>query len=229
MATGQLIGMEALIRWQEPDKGLIMPKKFIPLAEKSGLIHHVGDWVADAACRQAATWIAQGYDVPKMSINVSAEQFRRSHLPSSIKRLLGHYGLEASQLTIELTESALMLDPDHCRRLLRDLKVLGVGLSIDDFGTGFSSLSSLRQYPIDELKIDRSFIDEVGSNPDDRAITQTILAMASTLGLSVVAEGVETEQQATILREMACPAGQGYLFAKPLSADEMVGRLRQRV
>lgn len=229
MATGHLIGMEALIRWQEPDKGLIMPNKFIPLAEKSGLIHHVGDWVADAACRQVATWIAQGYEVPRMSINVSAEQFRRSHLPSSIKRLLGHYGLEASQLTIELTESALMLDPEHCRRLLRDLKVLGVGLSIDDFGTGFSSLSSLRQYPIDELKIDRSFIDEVGSNPDDRAITQTILAMASTLGLSVVAEGVETEQQAATLREMACPAGQGYLFAKPLSAEEMVGRLRQRV
>ncbi|PTD97254.1 EAL domain-containing protein [Pseudothauera lacus] len=228
MTSGVLIGMEALVRWQEPKTGLIMPNKFIPLAERSGLINHVGDWVADAACRQVAAWTAQGYDVPRISINVSAEQFRQSHLPSTIRRLLTHYRLEAHQLTIELTESALMADPEHCRRLLRDLKVLGVGLSIDDFGTGFSSLSSLRRYPIDELKIDRSFIDELVSNPDDRAITQTILAMASTLGLSVVAEGVETEHQARTLREMACPAGQGYLYARPLTATEMCTRLALR-
>ena len=229
LKTGRMIGMEALVRWQEPEKGLIMPGKFIAIAEKSGLIHHVGDWVADAACRQVATWIAQGYEVPRMSINVSAEQFHRSHLPSTIGRLLSHYGLEASQLTIELTESALMLDPDHCLHLLRELKVLGVGLSIDDFGTGFSSLSSLRRYPIDELKIDRSFVDEVGSNPDDRAITQTILAMATTLGLSVVAEGIETEHQADTLRKMVCPAGQGYLFAMPLTVEEMQERLAPRI
>ena len=228
LQTGKLVGMEALVRWQHPEKGLIMPGKFIPMAEKSGLIHHVGDWVADAACRQLASWVAQGYQVPRLSINVSAEQFRRPHLPATIQRLINHYNLDATLLTIELTETALMVDPEQCQRMLRDLKVLGVALSIDDFGTGFSSLSSLRRYPIDELKIDRSFIDELGSNPDDRAITRTILAMAETLGLSVVAEGIETQEQLDALHQMACPAGQGYLFAMPLSTEEMAARMTRR-
>jgi two-component system CheB/CheR fusion protein len=184
--------------------------------------------VADAACHQLASWIAQGYEVPRLWINVSAEQFRRPHLPATIERLIGHYNLNATLLTIELTETALMLDADQCLRLLRDLKVLGVNLSVDDFGTGFSSLSSLRRYPIDELKIDRTFIDEVGSNPDDRAITQTILAMADTLGLSVVAEGIETQQQLDALHQLGCPAGQGYFFAVPLTADEVAARLPRR-
>ena len=198
------------------------------MAEKSGLIHHVGDWVADAACHQLATWIALGFDVPRLSINVSAEQFRRPHLPATFQRLIAHYQLDATLLTIELTETALMVDPDQCLRMLRDLKVLGVSLSIDDFGTGFSSLSSLRKYPIDELKIDRSFINEVGSNPDDRAITRTILAMADTLGLSVVAEGIETREQLDALNHMACPSGQGYFFAMPLSAEEMAARMTKK-
>jgi len=229
LSTGKLVGMEALVRWQHPTKGLIMPGKFIPMAEKSGLIHHVGDWVANAACHQLASWITQGYQVPRLSINVSAEQFRRPHLPATIQRLIAHYKLDATLLTIELTETALMVDQDQCLRMLRDLKVLGVQLSIDDFGTGFSSLSSLRRYPIDELKIDRSFIDEVSVNPDDRAITQTILAMANTLGLSVVAEGIETAQQLDALNQMVCPIGQGYFFAAPLSAEEMTTRLAKRL
>lgn len=229
MKTGKLLGMEALVRWGHPEMGLVMPGKFIPMAEKSGLIHHVGDWVADAACRQMASWIALGYDVPQLSINVSAEQFRRPLLPATIERLIAHYHLDATLLTIELTETALMLDPDQCLRMLRDLKVLGVKLSIDDFGTGFSSLSSLRRYPIDELKIDRSFIDEVGSNPDDLAITQTILAMAETLGLSVVAEGIENQQQFDALNQLACPVGQGYFFAVPLTVEEMTRRLARRI
>lgn len=228
LRTGRLTGMEALVRWQHPEKGLVLPGKFIPMAEKSGLIHHVGDWVANTACHQLASWIAQGYDVPRLSINVSAEQFRRPHLPSTLARLINHYHLDATLLTVELTESALMQDPDQCLRLLRDLKVLGVALSVDDFGTGFSSLSSLRRYPIDELKIDHCFIDEVGSNPDDRAITQTILAMADTLGLSVVAEGIETQEQLDALHHLGCPTGQGYFFAVPLSADEMALRLPRR-
>jgi two-component system CheB/CheR fusion protein len=228
LKTGKLTGMEALVRWQHPDKGLVLPGKFIPMAEKSGLIHHVGDWVANTACHQVASWIAQGYDVPRLSINVSAEQFRRPHLPSTLARLINHYHLDATLLTVELTESALMQDPDQCLRLLRDLKVLGVTLSVDDFGTGFSSLSSLRRYPIDELKIDHCFIDEVGSNPDDRAITQTILAMADTLGLSVVAEGIETQEQVDALHHLGCPTGQGYFFAVPLSVEEMTLRLPRR-
>lgn len=226
--SGDLVGLEALVRWRHPEMGLVLPGRFISIAEKSGLIHHVGEWVADAACRQLASWDAQGYVVPRLSINVSAEQFHRSHLPATIKRLLAHYHLDASRITIELTETALMLDPDHCLRLLRDLKALGVGLSVDDFGTGYSSLSSLRQYPIDELKIDRGFIDEVAFNPDDRAITQTILAMAKVLGLSVVAEGVETQQQLDALRELQCPAGQGYLFSEPLGVEEITEQLPMR-
>lgn len=222
-----LVGMEALVRWNHPDEGLVMPDKFIPMAEQSGLIHHLGEWVADEACRQLASWITQGYAVPQLSINVSAEQFRRSNLPSSIERLLAHYHLDANLLTLEVTETVLMLEGGHTQSLLRDLKALGVKLSIDDFGTGYSSLGALRRYPIDELKIDRTFIDEIGTNPDDGAITQTILAMASNLGLSVIAEGIETEQQLDSLRKMECPAGQGNIFALPLSADEARSWLKQ--
>lgn len=223
--SGELIGIEALVRWQHPEKGLVLPGKFIPLAEKSGLIHHVGEWVNEAACRQLASWGAQGYKVPRLSINVSAEQFRRSHLSASIQRLIAHYHLDATQLTIEMTETALMQEPDNCQRLLRDLKALGVKVSIDDFGTGYSSLSSLRRYPIDELKIDRSFVDEVGSNPDDRALTQTILAMAEALGLSVIAEGVETQEQLDVLRNLGCRAGQGYFLGMPLTVEEISAQL----
>ena len=226
--SGTVIGIEALLRWQHPEKGLVMPEKFIAMAEKVGLIHHVGEWVANAACRQLATWVAQGYRVPRLSFNTSAEQFRRHHLPSAIARLVAHYRIDAQLLTIELTESALMVDPDQCLRQLRDLKALGVKLSIDDFGTGFSSLSFLRRYPLDELKIDRSFVDEVAHNPDDRAITQAILAMADTLGLSVVAEGIETEEQLSVLRSLRCANGQGFFFSKPLPADEMVQQLRRQ-
>lgn len=225
--TGQMVGIEALVRWQHPEKGLVMPGRFIPLAEKSGLIHHVGEWVAEAACRQIASWATQGYQVPRLSINVSAEQFRRAHLPASFERLLAHYHLDASLLTIEMTESALMLEPDNCRRLLHDMKALGIKISIDDFGTGYSSLSSLRRYPIDELKIDRSFVDEVDSNPDDRALTETILAMADSLGLRVIAEGVETQRQLDVLRSLGCPSAQGYFLGMPLTVEEMTERMSQ--
>jgi len=228
LRSGRLVGMEALVRWKHPQKGLVLPEKFIPMAEKAGLIHHVGEWVGETACRQMATWIATGYEVPRLSINVSAEQFRRHHIPSAIARLMTRYRLEPQLLTIELTETALMLDPEQCLRQLRDLKALGVKLSVDDFGTGFSSLSSLRRYPIDELKIDRSFVDEVGSNPDDRAITQAILAMADKLSLSVVAEGIETQQQLDALQQLSCKHGQGHFIGKPMSADEMAHQLPRR-
>ncbi|MGE5471841.1 MAG: EAL domain-containing protein [Bacteroidota bacterium] len=224
IASGTLVGVEALVRWQHPEHGLVPPLKFIPLAEKTGLIDHVGEWVADAACRQVASWQTQGYSVPRVSINVSPEQLRRSHVPNSMRRLLDHYDLRAEQITIELTEGALMADPDQAQRLLRELKALGVSLSIDDFGTGYSSLSYLRRYPLDELKIDRAFVNEIASNPDDRAIAQTIIAMSRTLGLTVVAEGIETQEQLDALRSLGCQTGQGYFFAKPLTADEVVAR-----
>ncbi|MEJ2380455.1 MAG: EAL domain-containing protein [Gammaproteobacteria bacterium] len=224
---GEMVGLEALVRWQHPKHGLVLPNKFISMSEQSGLIHHLGEWVTEAACRQLAGWIAQGYKVPQLSINVSPEQFRRGNLPTSIDRVLSRYHLDASQVTLELTETVLMLERDHSQRLLRDLQALGVRLSIDDFGTGYSSLSALRQYPINELKVDRAFVDEVATSPDGRAITQTILAMARTLGLSVVAEGIENQQQLHALRKMKCYIGQGFLFSEPLSAEEVLPWLRK--
>ena len=225
LMTRKLVGIEALVRWNHPIAGLVMPGKFIPLAEETGLILKLGDWVADEACRQLASWCKAGYRLPQLSFNVSAEQFRRPELAGYIGGLIRHYDLDPSLLTVELTESALMLDPEQCRSLLLEMKALGVSLSIDDFGTGYSSLSSLSRYPIDELKIDRSFVIDMGINAEESVITRTILAMADALRLSVVAEGVETEEQSGVLRDLGCQVGQGYLFARPLSAEAMAGWL----
>jgi EAL domain-containing protein (putative c-di-GMP-specific phosphodiesterase class I) len=201
-----------------------MPSDFIPIAEKSGLIDHIGEWVIDAACRQLSLWHARGYGINRISINVSPEQLRRTHIPNSIRRHLDHYHLKSEYLSVELTETALMSDPEQTQNMLRELKTSGVSLSIDDFGTGYSSLAYLRRFPIDELKIDRSFVDEVATNSDDRAIAQTIIAMSRALGLSVVAEGIETQEQRNALRELGCQIGQGYLFATPLTPDELFQR-----
>ena len=224
LGSGALVGVEALLRWQHPVLGLIPPDKFIPLAEKTGLIDSIGNWVADTACRQAAAWNEQGYGLPRISINVSAEQFRRGDIPQSMRNLLEKYSLSPESLVIELTETALMVDPDEARTILRQLKDMGLQVSIDDFGTGYSSLAHLRRFPIDELKIDRNFVDEVASCQDDRAIARTILAMAETLNLSAVAEGIETQEQSDVLHELGCPTGQGYLFAPAISADEITKR-----
>jgi two-component system, chemotaxis family, CheB/CheR fusion protein len=224
IATGRLVGVEALVRWQHPEDGLIPPMKFIPLAEKNGMIDLIGEWVAATACRQMATWIAQGRAVPRVSINVSAEQLRRTNMPALFRRLLSHYRIDATRVVLELTESALVENAERVQQMLRELKTLGVLLSIDDFGTGYSSLAYLRRFPLDELKIDKSFVADIGQNLDDRAIAQTILAMAETLGFSVVAEGIETEEQLAVLRDIGCHIGQGYLFATPLPPEELVSR-----
>jgi len=224
LATGRLIGVEALVRWQHPEDGLIMPLKFIPLAEKTGLIDQIGEWVASTACKQMALWIAQGHQVPKMSINVSPEQLRRTNLPALMRRLLGHYRLDATRITLELTESALVDNVERVQQMLRELKTLGVMLSIDDFGTGYSSLTYLRRYALDELKIDKSFVADIDQNLDDRTIAQTIMVMSQTLGVSVVAEGIETAEQLKVLLNLGCNVGQGYHFDKPLFADELVSR-----
>lgn len=224
ITTGRLIGVEALVRWQHPEDGLIPPMKFIPMAEKNGLIDLVGEWVAATACRQLAIWTAQGHQVPRVSINVSPDQLRRTNVASLMRRLLSHYRLDPTRLLVELTEGALVENAERIQQMLRELKTLGVQLSIDDFGTGYSSLAYLRRLPLDELKIDKSFVADIGLNPDDRAIAQTILAMAQTLGFSVVAEGIETEEQLKVLRDLGCNIGQGYLFATPLPADELISR-----
>ena len=226
--SGTVIGVEALVRWQHPEQGMIAPDRFIPLAEKSQLIDLLGEWVMTEACRQLAAWRSEGLPIQQVSINISAEQFRRSDLVKTMKRLLALYHLPAKCVMLELTESALMIDAQHVLEILQQLKALGVGLSIDDFGTGFSSLSYLRRYPLDELKIDRSFVDDVTEKGDDQAIAQTILSMAATLKLTAVAEGIETLAQAELLRSMGCPIGQGYLFARPMPANEVsncIGRV----
>ncbi len=222
IASGRLVGVEALVRWQHPEDGMIPPLKFIPLAEKTGLIDLVGEWVAATACRQLATWTAQGHQIPRVSINVSADQLRRTNMPALMRRLLSHYRLDATHIVLELTESALLENVDRVQQMLRELKALGIQLSIDDFGTGYSSLSYLRRFALDELKIDKSFVADIAQNLDDRAIAQTIVAMAQTLGFPVVAEGIETEEQLGVLRDIGCHVGQGYLFARPLSPEDLV-------
>jgi two-component system CheB/CheR fusion protein len=159
-----------------------------------------------------------------VSINVSAEQLRRTNLPALMRRLLSHYRLDATRVVLELTESALVENADRVQQMLQELKSLGIQLSIDDFGTGYSSLAYLRRFALDELKIDRSFVADIGQSLDDRVIAQTIVAMAQTLGYTVVAEGIETEEQLGVLRDIGCHVGQGYLFAKPLTSDELVSR-----
>ncbi len=224
IVSGRLIGVEALVRWQHPEEGLIPPLRFIPLAEKNGQIDLIGEWVASTACHQMASWVTQGYNVPRVSINVSAEQLRRTNMPALMRRLLSHYHLDATRVVLELTESALAENAERVQLMLRELKLLGIQLSIDDFGTGYSSLAYLRRFPLDELKIDKSFVTDIGQNLDDRAIAQTIVVMAQTLGFKVVAEGIETEEQLHVLRDIGCHVGQGYLFATPLTADELIER-----
>lgn len=220
--SGRLVGVEALVRWQHPKEGLIAPAKFIPLAEQTGMIDRLGEWVANAACKQMAAWVKQGLMIPRVSINVSPYQFRRSNISALMLRLLSHYGLEANRIMLELTESALAEDIEQVQPMLLELKSLGIRLSIDDFGTGYSSLSYLRRLPIHELKIDQHFVTDIANNADAHAIAKTILLMAQTLGFSVVAEGVENSEQLEVLREIGCDIGQGYLFSHPLSTEDLV-------
>lgn len=222
MESGKLVGVEALARWKHPTEGLIPPSKFIPLAETTGIIDRLGEWVAATACKQMAEWVKHGHDIPRVSINVSPYQFRRSNIPALMLRLLSQHKLEASRVMVELTESALAEDTEQAQQMLQELKALGIKLSIDDFGTGYSSLAYLQRMPIHELKIAQHFVVDIASNADAQAIAKTILLMAQALGFSVVAEGIETAEQLDVLRAAGCDTGQGYLFAHPLSSKELI-------
>lgn len=213
-------GVEALVRWIHPTEGMISPARFIPLAEESGLIESIGEWVLRTACKQAAKWVKNGLLNADIAVNVSARQFIRTDLVRVIERALSDTGLDPRRLSLELTESALMMEPENAIRTLHRLKGMGIGIAIDDFGTGYSSLAYLKQYPIDALKIDRSFVKEITINPDDAAIAGAIISMAHNLCLKVVAEGVETSEQLELLRIMQCDEMQGFLISKPLPADE---------
>jgi diguanylate cyclase (GGDEF)-like protein/PAS domain S-box-containing protein len=224
-ATGTLRGVEALLRWRHPDLGWVSPRRFIPIAEECGLIQRIGAWVIDEACRQLAQWnaagVGAGEDRFTVSINVSALQLRDPMLKDIIGASLDRHGVPAGDVELELTESILMESVDVTLRQLQSLKDLGVLLSIDDFGTGYSSLTYLSRFPIDKLKIDKSFVHDMLDDPSDRAITMAIIGLGQTLNLQVVAEGVELPEQAHVLRAASCDELQGYLFARPMPAAEM--------
>ena len=218
--TNRLCAAEALLRWIHPQRGFVSPVEFIPVAEESGLINRLGDWVIKEGCRQLKEWLAQGLMVPRVSINVSSLQFRQLNFTQMIQDVLTEAKVDTRYLCIELTESAIMDSALENISKLNRLKEIGVELSIDDFGTGYSSLSYLKRFPLDELKIDRSFLVEVDTDPHNAAIAIAIIGLAQNLGLRVVAEGVETLEQLNFLREQNCDDCQGYLFGKPMPANE---------
>ncbi|MBY0573917.1 MAG: EAL domain-containing protein, partial [Undibacterium sp.] len=222
ISNGRIVGMEALLRWQHPIHGLIAPSRFISLAEDTGLIIPIGAWVLREACHQTKMWQRQGFSNLRVAVNLSARQFTQKSLVQSISEILHASELEPRFLELELTESMVMSDVENAIAILRNLKALGVYISIDDFGTGYSSLSYLRRFPIDVLKIDRSFVNDISVNADDAAIVVSIISLAHSLRLKVIAEGVETSEQLCFLREHACDEVQGYYFSKAISADAFV-------
>ena len=218
--TQQVTGLEALVRWDGPEHdGLIPPDQFIPLAEETGLIGPIGEWVLREGCRQNAKWRAKGLPDIRVSVNLSPAQFRQPNLYESIMSVIKDSGLAEDGLELELTESMLMDDPKATVSTLRQLKSSGIHLSIDDFGTGYSSLSYLKRFPIDALKIDRSFVKDITTDPDDAAISTAIILLGHSLRLTVVAEGVETESQLDFLRALKCNEVQGFLFSPPVPPD----------
>lgn len=225
-SNGQLTGLEALLRWSNPRRGNVSPVDFIPVLEETGLIIQVGDWVIKEACRQLRVWHDEKVRIPKVSVNLSARQFADNRLGEHIAQILQEVGLPPACLELELTESILMQNVDDALMTLKSLKELGVCISVDDFGTGYSSLNYLKQLPIDILKIDRSFVDGLPHGEQDAQIARAIIAMAHSLNLSVIAEGVENEEQLKFLRDHECDEVQGYLFDKPLSPELIEARLR---
>jgi len=224
----EVIGVEALIRWNHPENGFISPAEFIPLAEETGLIVPIGEWVLYTACLQNKAWQDAGYTPMRMSVNLSARQFRQTDIDVLVDRVLKETGLDPKYLDLEITENMSMFDVDMTTETLQKLKRLGVNISIDDFGTGYSSLNYLKRFPIDSLKIDQSFVHDIHSDTDDAAIVKAILAMAHSLDLKVVAEGVETERQLSFLKEQKCDQAQGYYFNRPLSPEHLESMLTKQ-
>ena len=226
--TGQIVAVEALIRWRRPGEGLILPTSFIPLAERSGLITEIGAWVLQTACSQAKAWEKANLMLPRMAINLSPRQFMQHDLLDTITRILDKTDLEPRFLELEITENSLVRDADRCIEILKEFRQVGGTVSIDDFGTGYSSLSYLKNFPVDILKIDKVFTKDITTEPDHAAITLAVISMAHSLDLRVVAEGVETEAQFNFLRGKGCDELQGYFFSKPLPADEMTSMLHEK-
>lgn len=226
LASGRIVGTEALIRWRDADGRLLPPDSFIPIAEENGLIIPIGQWVLEAACRQQAAWREEGLPLVPVSVNVSALQLRHPDFFDMLARTLSDTALPGDALDLELTEATVMAEGGEVVSIMARIKALGVTLSIDDFGTGYSNLSYLKRFPIDTLKVDRSLIHDVPDDPDDAAIAQAIIALGRVIGVHVIAEGIETEAQASFLRSIGCDQGQGYLFSRPVEAAECARLLR---
>lgn len=222
LKTGNLIGAEALVRWIHPQRGLVSPGEFIPLAEETGLIVPLGEQVLRTACAQAKAWHDGGLPPLPIAVNFSVRQFRHAAMMETVHRALEETGADPRWLDIELTESSIMKNPEAVIASLGELKRLGILVSVDDFGTGYSSLAHLKRFPIDVIKVDQSFVRNVTADANDAAIAAAIVTMAHTLGMRVIAEGVETEEQAAFLRARACDGAQGYLFSRPLPAAEFL-------
>lgn len=216
----RVVGMEALVRWRHPEEGMVPPSKFIPVAEETGLILPLGDWVLEESCRQLRAWKDAGTGDLHMSVNISARQLRTSGLSERVAELLETHGLNAGDLQLEITESMAMEQPEMTIDTLRRLRAEGVSIAIDDFGTGYSSLSYLKMLPINLLKLDGSFVKDIQTDPNDAAICAATIALAHKLKLKVVAEGVETEAQRDYLAEQGCDFLQGYLYSEPVPADK---------
>jgi diguanylate cyclase (GGDEF)-like protein len=226
VANGRVVALEALIRWQD-EKGLQSPADFIPVLEETGLIVPVGEWVLRKACTQGRALQYAGLSDLRISVNLSAKQFRQASLPETVDRILKETGLDGSSLELELTESVLMEDLESSRKMLDELKILGLQVAMDDFGTGYSSLGFLKKFPVDILKIDRTFIKDICEDHDDRAICSAIVTLGQALKLDVIAEGVETVEQMALLRDQGCHIIQGFLFARPMPADHVVRWLNE--
>lgn len=228
LQSGQVIGAEALLRWHHPEMGTISPAEFIPVAEETGVILPIGEWVLRTAVMQAQQWHSLGWNQLSIAVNLSAIQFRHTDLPGTVSQILHESGLTAHRLELELTEGVAMIDPAGAIAIMNDLHQRGVRMAIDDFGTGYSSLSYLKKFKVSKLKIDQSFIRDISSDPEDKAIISAVISMAKTLGLQTIAEGVETEEQLNFLIEQACDEVQGYFFARPLDADQFALFMRAR-
>jgi diguanylate cyclase (GGDEF)-like protein len=224
--TGRIVGAEALMRWQHPELGLVPPGKFIPIAEETGTIESLGKWALRTACRQNKAWQTAGFGPIRMAVNVSGKQFLHGDFVETVRGALESSGLEARDVVLELTEGTIMENPREASALLEQLKEMDLDISVDDFGTGYSALSQLKRFPLDELKIDRSFIQGIPRDADDSAIVTAIIVMAHSLGLSVVAEGVETEEQLAFLEDQGCDEYQGFLFSRPVPPAEWSALLR---
>jgi EAL domain-containing protein (putative c-di-GMP-specific phosphodiesterase class I) len=223
LKSGAIVGCEALLRWRHPERGMISPAEFIPVAEETGLINTIGEWVLRQACSESATWPSH----IKIAVNVSPVQFRNQNLVQTIVHCLATSRLPADRLELEVTESVLMKSNEATLATLHQLRELGVRISMDDFGTGYSSLSYLRSFPFNKIKIDRSFIADLARGPDAVAIVQAIINLAESLKMATTAEGVETEEEQTILRTMGCGEMQGYLFCPPRPATEIAALFQQ--